>query len=194
MDQKRGHPAPSGLLTGWLGASSIRWMVKATMAVRRAGAQLMRKGLTATALLAMTLLAAGPAAAATPPSATVVEHDYTFTEHFDDDICGPRANTTTFTRKMQQVQFTQRADGTWAFRYVAAVTYVSDYDDPALPTLTGSVTEVEHYMFTPGETFVVTNTFRDFYGDIRILTRYHVTIVDGVVKVETFHDSVVGCP
>ena len=149
-----------------------------------------------TALMAAaTLMVGGPAAADNLVNArTVVAHNTQETVDFDDDICGPRANTTTFFRKIEQVRFAERADGSFSYRDVAVVTYVSDYVDPALPTLTGRLTEVNHFILTPGETFVGTVTFHDFLGDIRIFFRAHVTVVDGEVKVDRTVNKVTGCP
>ncbi len=47
-----------------------------------------------------------------------------------------------------------RPNGTWNFQFVEVVTYVSDYDDPSLPDLTGRLTEVGNYNLTPTENFV----------------------------------------
>lgn len=142
----------------------------------------------------MILLGAGAATAARPEVSTVVQHDVTFTASFPDDICGPRANTTTFTGTVDQVHYLARADGTFLYRDVAVVTYVADYDDPTLPDLSGRLTEVNHFVLTPGDTFNGTTTFHDFAGDLRIFVRVHVTEVKGSVVVNREFVSFTGCP
>ena len=137
---------------------------------------------------------AGPAAAAPVEAWTEVHHGSTFTATWEDDICGLRANTTTYTRKVEQVHLTRRPDGTFSYHDVAVVTYVSDYVDPALPDLYGRLTEVNHFVLTPGETFLATTTYHDFYGEIQIFYRVHVTIVNGQPVVERLVDKVTGCP
>jgi hypothetical protein len=145
---------------------------------------------TVSAIMTLT----GPAAAAPVEAWTEVHHDVTFTATWPDDICGLRANTTTYTRKVEQVHLTRRADDTFSYHDVAAVTYVSDYVDPALPDLSGRLTEVNHFVLTPGETFLATTTYHDFFGDIRIFYRYHLTIVNDRPVVEREVDEVTGCP
>lgn len=146
------------------------------------------------ALVPVLLAGASPVAAAPPSGATVVNHNTTFSQVFPDDICGPRANTTTFTRKMEQVKYSERADGSFVYRDVAVVTYVSDFVDPGLQDLTGRLTEVNQFVLTPGSTFVGTTTFHDFLGDIRIFVRSHFTVVDGRVVVDREVFQVTGCP
>jgi hypothetical protein len=154
----------------------------------------MRGFLVSLACLAMVGLAAGPASAARVGSPTVVAHDTTFTEFFDGDICGARANTTTFHRRMEQVQFFERPDGTFKYRDVAVVTYVSDYVDPALQDLTGRLTEVNQFIFTPGQTFVGVTTFHDFFGPVKIFYRFHTTQRGEEIIVEREVLRVTGCP
>lgn len=154
----------------------------------------MRATLVGLGCLAMVGLTAGPASAARVGSPTVVQHDVVFSEFFDGDICGEAANTTTFTRTMEQVQFFERPDGTFKYRDVAVVTYVSDYVDPALPDLTGRLTEVNQFVFTPGESFVGVTTFHDFFGSVRIFYRFHTTQHGEEIVVEREVLKVTGCP
>ncbi|KRE98698.1 hypothetical protein ASG88_16750 [Nocardioides sp. Soil777] len=154
----------------------------------------MRRLLGSLLLLPLVLLLGGPASAEPVGAPTVVDHDVTFTAVFDGDICGPRANTTTFHRTMEQVQFFQRPDGTFSYRDVAVVTYVSDYDDPALPDLTGRLTEVNRFVATPGKAFVGVTTFHDFFGEVRIFYRFHTTQHGEETVVEREVLKVTGCP
>ena len=136
---------------------------------------------------------------ATPASAadnrTVVAFGFSHTETFDDDICGPRASTVTFTATMAQSQFVPRPDGTFSFRDVAVVTESVDFVDSALTDYTGRLVEVNHFILTPGEnTFVVSNTFHDFGGDLKIFERTNLKVVQGEVVVDRFLLDVIGCP
>jgi hypothetical protein len=140
----------------------------------------------------MTLVTGGSAAAA--PAPAEVTRNFQYTRIFPDDVCGLRANTTMYTVKMESIRSTERPNGSFSFRYVAVVTYVSDYVDASLPTLTGRVTEVEHFMLTPGGTEIGTVLLHEFFGDISIQVHFHFTAVDGVVKVENFSNTVKGCP
>jgi hypothetical protein len=149
----------------------------------------------ASALLAIPILAVAPPATADPAVVSNdIQHNQTETRYFDNDVCGPRANWTTFTRTLEKQRLVIRPDGTWNFQYTGVVTYVSDYDDPALPDLSGRLTEVGNFNLTPGETYVQTETFHDFYGDIQIRVKYHLTVVDGQPVVERATESVTGCP
>lgn len=155
----------------------------------------MNRRLIATTLLAVPMfLVAGATSAAAAPSPTVVIHNEQETVVFGDDVCGPRANTTVFTRKIEQSRFDQRADGTFQFREVAVVTYESDYVDPAIPDASGRLTEVNHFAFTPGGVFVGTTTFHDFFGDVKIVLSVHITEVKGQIVVERSVERVTGCP
>src|SRR5215216_3598708 len=74
-------------------------------------------------VIPVLMLTAGPASAARVGSPAIIAHDVTFTASWDGDICGLRPNTTTYHRKIEQVQFFERADGTFVYRDVAVVTY-----------------------------------------------------------------------
>jgi hypothetical protein len=139
-------------------------------------------------------LIAGPAAAGPVQTFTVVDHGLSHTATFPDDICGPRASTTTFTAKASVTHLTARPDGTFQYHDVAPVTYVSDYEDPALPDLRGRLTEVNSFTFTPGGVFVAVTTYHDFFGNMRIFERVHITEVDGRLVVDRQLIDVSGCP
>lgn len=151
--------------------------------------------LASAAVLVGSTGAASPAAAAAT-SFTVVDHGTTFTEFFPDDICGDRASTTTFVRTVEQVHLTRMPDGTFSYHDVAVFTYTADYVDPALPTLRGRGTEVNHYVLTPGENvFNVRTTFHDFFGDVQIhYTNRYTVLADGTVVVDSEILDVTGCP
>jgi hypothetical protein len=151
--------------------------------------------LTRLALLTLALfLASALPAAADSDNRTVVSRGFTHTESFPEDICGPRATTVTFTETMSQSQYVERADGSWSYRDVAKVTYEIDFVDPALSDYSGRLTEVNHYILTPGDTFIVTNTYQDFGGDLKIWERLNIKEVDGEVLVERAIVKVTGCP
>ena len=151
--------------------------------------------LTRLALLTVILLLASSLpAAADSNNRTVVSRGYTHTEFFPDDICGPRATTVTFTATISQSQYVERADGSWSYRDVAQVTYEIDFVDPALSDYSGRLTEVNHYILTPGDTFIVTNTYHDFGGDLQIWERLNVKEVGSEVLVEREILKVTGCP
>lgn len=143
--------------------------------------------------MALVLVAALPAEAS--GNGTVVTHGSTHTEFFPDDICGPRASTVTFTATVSQSKSVVR-DGTFfSYRDVAVVTYDIDFVDPALADYSGSLTEVNHFILTPGEnTFIVTNTYRDIGGDLKIWERLNIKVVDGEVVVDRGILKVTGCP
>jgi hypothetical protein len=143
--------------------------------------------------LALFVVSALPAAAASD-NRTVVSRGDTHTEFFPEDICGPRATTVTFTATMSQSQYRERADGSWSYRDVAQVTYEIDFVDPALSDYSGRLTEVNHYILTPGDTFIVTNTYQDFGGDLKIWERLNIKEVGGEVLVERSILKVTGCP
>lgn len=151
------------------------------------------------ALTTTSLLAAGggvlPATAAqATPNPTVVVRGYTHTETFPDDICGDRASVVTFTSTMYQSRFVERADGSWSYRDVSPVTYQVDFVDPNLVDYTGRLTEVNNFILTPGDTFVISNTYHDFGGDLKIWERTNFKLVDGEIMVDRFLIKVTGCP
>jgi hypothetical protein len=139
------------------------------------------------------LVSALPATASADP--TVVTREFTQTEFFPDDICGPRASTVTWTYTLAQSQLNERADGTFSYRDVAVVTYVVDFVDPELTDYPGRVVEVNHYILTPGDnTFVATNAFHDFGGDLKIWERLNLKVVGDAVMVDRFLIKATGCP
>ncbi len=155
---------------------------------------LLRRLIVVAAVTGTAMVSGTPAHAEAPPGSTNVQHDVTHSGYFDGDICGPWANLTTWTAKVTQQQFLERRDGSWAYREVAVVTYTSDYDDPTLPDLEGRLTEVNHYNLTPGDTFIASEPFHDFFGDVKIWWKYHLTVVDGEPIVERFVVEWTGCP
>lgn len=145
-------------------------------------------------LAALPLLAAGPPVPAFADS-TIVTHSSTRAESFPDDICGPRASTVTWTDTIAQSQLIERADGSFSYRDVTVVTYVVDFVDPALADYPGRDVEVNHYILTPGDNnFIVTNTFHDFGGDLRIWERRNLKVVGDDVLVDRFLLKATGCP
>jgi hypothetical protein len=145
------------------------------------------------ALLAALMLVFAPPAEASN-NGTVVSHGFTHTEFFPEDICGPRASSVTFTAKMAQWQYVERADGTWSWRDVSQVTYEVDFVDPALVDYSARLTEVNHYIMTPGDTFIVSNTYHDFGGGLKIWERLNIKDVKGDVVVDRGILKVTGCP
>jgi hypothetical protein len=100
-----------------------------------------------------------------PGSASSIGSGDLATDRPEPRCCGNRANTTTYHRRVEQVQFSQRPTGTFLYRDVAVVTYESDYVDPTLPDLSGRLTEVNRFVLTRGEAFVGVTTYHDFVGD-----------------------------
>jgi hypothetical protein len=146
---------------------------------------------------ALGLLAlAVPAGAAEPPEVfTIVEHDVTLgSDHFPDDICGPRAVTETVTNKVQVNHLTANDDGSFHFVDFETGTVVADYDDPAIPDQTFRRTNTEVFNLTPGGTFTYAETIQQFDATLRIIGAFHLTIVDGEPKVEHDVTMVRGCP
>jgi len=149
---------------------------------------------TRLALLTAALFLIPSLPAQASDNGTVVTHGFTHTEFFPDDICGARASTVTFTATVAQWKDVERADGTWSHRDVSAVTYEVDFVDPALSDYSGRLTEVNHAIFTPGDTFIVTNTFHDFGGGLKIWQRLNSKVVGDEVVVEREIFKVTGCP
>ena len=145
-------------------------------------------------LAAVPLLVSALPAQASAES-TVVTRGFTHTASFPDDICGPRASTVTWTYQLAQSQLVERADGTFSYRDVSIATYVVDFVDPALVDYAGRGVEVNHFILTPGDnSFIVTNTFHDFGGDLKIWERRSLKVVGDVVLVDRFLLKATGCP
>jgi hypothetical protein len=155
-----------------------------------------RSGIVATLLIgALALLSLPAAAHAAGDHSPTVTHNEVETVHFTEDICGPRENYTTFTRKVVVERLGDNGDGSFWYHYTARVEYVSDFVDPAIPDERGSLTEVINYRFTPGGVGISTTTFHDYLGhDIRIYIRSHQTEVDGELVVIREVSGVEGCP
>ena len=124
-----------------------------------------------------------------------VTHNEVEVVHYSEDICGPRENDTTITRKVVVERLEDNGDGSFWYHYTARVNYVSDFADPAIPDERGSLTEVININLTPGGVGVWTSTFHDYLGDdIRIYIRLHLTEVDGELVVIREVSGVEGCP
>lgn len=149
----------------------------------------------ATVALLVALLPVSPAAAKPPPEkSTAVIHGVTFSVVFPDDICGPRASTTTFTLRTQMIHVTERTDGSFNFQHTETGTYHVDFDDPSLPDEDSQFTDSIHHVRTPAGTDVINLAFHDFFGDIRIWERLHFTRVGERLVVEREILKVTGCP
>ena len=145
-------------------------------------------------LAALPLLVSALPAQASADS-TVVTRGFSHTGFFPDDICGLRASTVTWTYTVAQSQLLERADGTFSYRDVSVATYVVDFVDPALADYSGRGVEVNHYILTPGDnSFIVTNTFHDFGGDLKIWERLNLKVVNDEVLVDRFLIKATGCP
>jgi hypothetical protein len=151
------------------------------------------KGVVVAAVASTAVLAPMVPAFAGSGSADV-QHNVTYSEYYPDDICGPRAVLATYTAKVIQQKFLERPDGSWNYHEVDVVTYTADYDDPSLPDVTGKLTEVNNYNLTPGDNYIVSGTFHEFFGDVKIWERYHLTVVKGEPVVERYFVDWVGCP
>ncbi len=142
----------------------------------------------------LALLAVPAHAAAPAEKTTVVVHGLTYSLFFPDDICGPRAGTTTFTIRTQVLHLTEEQDGTFNGTYVDTGTYHVDFVDPAIADQDSQFTTTVHHTFTPGGVEVLTTTFHDFPTGIRIWVRFHGTAVDGRIIIEREVFKVTGCP
>jgi hypothetical protein len=136
-----------------------------------------------------------PAAAQAADNSPTVTHNEVETIHYSEDICGPRENDTTITRKVVVERFADSPDGSTWYHYTARVDYVSDFVDPDIPDARGSLTEVVSFNVTPGAAIAGTGTFHDYLDPkIRIIERFHVTLVDGEFVVDRAITGVDGCP
>ena len=148
----------------------------------------------------LAVLAALPFLAATVPAAasaesTVVDRGFTHTLVFPDDICGPRSGTVTWTYTVAQWHYIERPDGTFAYRDVSVTTFAVDFDDPSLADYSGRSVEVNNYLLTPGENrFIVTNTFHDFGGGLKIWERLNLKVAGEEPIVDRFLIEATGCP
>jgi hypothetical protein len=143
------------------------------------------------------LLALPSGAGAGPLVFTVVEHNVTLaSEFFPDDICGPRAVTETVTNTVQVNHLTENEDGSFHFVDFETGFLFADYVDPAIPDETFRRTNSESINLTPGGTFTTTETSTQLSagGTLRIISNFHLTVVDGEPKVERDVLLVRGCP
>jgi hypothetical protein len=153
--------------------------------------------------LVVALTAVGAASAAKPTETwTVVEHDVTLPPQFypaePNGLCGPYPATwETFTNKTQMNHLTARPDGSFVFKDFETGLVEVDYVDPTIPDETYTRTETFTVIMTPGDTLVVSNTFRQALAQnaykFTIRFTYHLTVVDGVPKIEREAMSVRGC-
>jgi hypothetical protein len=92
---------------------------------------------------------------------------------------------------------TARPDGSFVFKDFETGTVEVDYVDSPWPDETYQRTETFTVILTPGDTYVVSNTFRqslrnsEFKFTIRFY--YHLTVVDGVPTIEREVSYVRGC-
>ena len=136
------------------------------------------------ALTALILAAlAVPANAAT--TSTVVIHGQTFTDFYQDGLCGPDPQYVTFTFQTEVIHTTNHADGSFSFHDTATGTYHVDFVDPARPDLDSRQTSSFQLTLTPGGTMIVSFTFHDFPTGVKIWQRYHLmTVVNGNPVIE----------
>jgi hypothetical protein len=148
-------------------------------------------------VVALGVLLALPSVAGAKPEFvfTVVEHNVTLdSEFFPDDICGPRAVTETVTNTVQVNHLTENEDGSFHFVDFETGFLFADYVDPTIPDETFRRTNSESINLTPGGTFTTTETSQQFSATLRIISTFHLTIVDGEPKVERETMLVRGCP
>lgn len=112
---------------------------------------------------------------------------------FPDDICGPRANTVTWTIRTQALHWTEQPDGTFNVQFTQTGTYHVNFDDPAIADQESQFTDAIHHVATPAGVEVFNETFHDFPTGIRIWVRIHATLVDGDLVVERVAERVTGC-
>jgi hypothetical protein len=157
--------------------------------------QEMRIGSAALAVIGALAWWSFPSAANAADQQPTVTHNEVETVHYADDICGPRENDTTYTRKVVIERLADAADGSFWYHYTARVDYISDFVDPTIPDARGSLTEVIAFNLTPGGVAIGTGTFHDYLGeDIRIYERFHLTVIDGEPVVDRSISGVEGCP
>jgi hypothetical protein len=156
----------------------------------------MKKAYLLIAVLIALVVAAVPApASASTTTSTVVIHGLTFTEFFQDGLCGPEPQYVTFTFDTEVTHTTEHADGSFSFVDVNTGTYHVDFVDPALPDVDSRQVGAFHITLTPGGTQVVSLAFHDFPTGVMIWQRFHLTVVDGNPVVERFIEKVEpACP
>lgn len=142
----------------------------------------------------LALLAVSAHAAAPAEKTTVVVHGLTYSVFFPDDVCGPRAGTTTFSVRTRVLHATEEQDGSFNAKFIDTGTYHVDFVDPAIADQDSQFTYSIHHAFTPGGVEVLTETFHDFPTGVRIWERFHATVVDGRIVIEREVFKVTGCP
>ena len=147
----------------------------------------------ALAALALLLATTAVASAAGPiDQGRDARHKEVKVEVYGDDICGDRANTTTYTVTWR-VHWVEFADSVH-FSYTETGRYVTDFDDPSIMDYESQFTEASHFDMTRGGTVTATEQFHDFPGSIQIKTHAVFAEVDGTVRVDRYSIDVTGCP
>jgi hypothetical protein len=124
----------------------------------------------------------------------IVVHNRTHTEFFPDDICGPRASTVVFRLRTEVDHVTEHPDGSFSATFIETGTYTVDFVNPALSDQKSQFTGAVHFTFTPGETFVFSESFHDFPTGLRIWFRAKLVEVHGRTVVDRVIEKVTGCP
>ena len=147
------------------------------------------------ALMALVCAAVPAQAAAQATTSTTVSHPVPRSQFFPDDICGLRANVTTFDVRTSVEHISFSRSGAINYTFVETGTYRVDFVDPAFADQESQFTETIHFTQTPGGNEIVTTTFHDFPTGIRIYSRVHFTVFsDGRVVVDREINKVTGCP
>ncbi len=141
----------------------------------------------------MTLASAPAQAAGAKPSIerTIVHKEVT-TEEFADDICGDRANTTTFTTTWRYI--VKSTGDSLLVVFGETGRYQTDFDDPSIDDYASQFTEAGHFNISPSGTVVYTSQFHDFPGTIEIHERIVFVESSGSVRVDRYDLTVTGCP
>ena len=157
------------------------------------------------AIAAAAMIVPIPVLGAGPTGRVVVQtHKAEYSEHVTDDVCGDVAGSLGLragwfhkveTGRLQILTF----DDMFHLVDIETGTYSYDFDDPAIPDVTGHrYTSPTSIHFTKGETFVHTENIVEFVpgapDGIRLSIRYHLTWRSGVPLVEREVFRVTGCP
>jgi hypothetical protein len=151
-------------------------------------------GLGLGAAIAITVLAAGSVAAASPVGhARAGAQRQVETIYYPDDICGPRSGWTTVTTTFRW-SYIELSDGRFNFSYTETGTYHTDFDDPSIPSYDSQFTGAQHGTVTRGGTQIFTSTWHDFPGSITIREQILFVQVGDEVKIDRDDLLVEGCP
>jgi hypothetical protein len=180
------------------GAGSRHLSLKSNLLLRKGSKMLAlgrRSATTAVLCLGLSAAVTAPAGAAPARTWTDVQHNVTLaTEFFPDDICGERPSYETWTNKVQVNHLTERPDGSFTFVDFETSLIAVDYVDPNIRDTTFRWTETFTINLTRGGTYINTTTFRQSDGTLTLRARYHLTVVNGVPKIEREASFVDGCP